>query len=225
MRFRTTGTTGGRGMVAASLFLLVLVLTGCSAADPGPQPTPTPTPTPTQSQTLSPQQKPEEQHEQASNALPASNPQWIDVPAIGVKSSLVALGLNADQTVEVPPVDQPMQAGWYKHGPTPGQTGPAVVLGHVNGGGRDGVFARLHELRPGDEIRIGREDGQVARFVVERMDQVPKNQFPADAVYGNTSEPELRLITCGGSFDEDADSYRDNIIAYAVFTGVVDAEP
>lgn len=205
-------------MFAASLFLLVLVLTGCSAADPGPRPTPT------QSQSQPQSESREQEHEQTSNELPRSNPLWIDVPAIGAKSSLVPLGLNADHTVEVPPVDQPLQAGWYKHSPTPGQTGPAVVLGHVNGGGRDGVFARLHELRAGDEIRIGREDGQVARFVVERADQVPKNEFPADSVYGNTSEPELRLITCGGSFDEDADSYRDNIIVYAVFTGVVDAE-
>jgi sortase (surface protein transpeptidase) len=220
MRFRTTGTTGGRGVFAASLFL-VLVLTGCSTADPVQEPAPTPTRTESQPQSPSQQQK----HEQTSNELPRSNPLWIDVPAIGAKSSLVPLGLNADDTIEVPPVDQPMQAGWYKHSPTPGQTGPAVVLGHVNGGGRDGIFARLHELRAGDEIRIGREDGQVARFVVERTDQVPKNRFPSDAVYGNTSEPELRLITCGGSFDEDADSYRDNIIVFAVFTGVVDAEP
>ena len=208
MRFRTTG---GRGTLAASLFL-ALVLTGCSTADQDSQPTPTTT---TQQQTQSPQRK----HEQASTGLPRSTPLWMDVPAIGAKSSLVPLGLNADQTVEVPPVDQPMQAGWYKHGPTPGQTGPAVVLGHVNGGGHDGIFVRLHELRPGDEIRIGREDGRVARFVVERVDQVPKNRFPTDSVYGNTSEPELRLITCGGSFDEAADSYRDNIIVYAALTG------
>jgi hypothetical protein len=146
---------------------------------------------------------------------------WIDVPAIGAHSSLVPLGLNADRTVEVPPVDQPMQAGWYEHSPTPGQTGPSVVLGHVNGGGQDGVFARLHELGPGDEIRIGREDEQVARFVVERTEQLPKTDFPADEVYGDTTAPELRLITCGGSFDETADSYHDNVIVFAVFTGVV----
>jgi LPXTG-site transpeptidase (sortase) family protein len=116
-----------------------------------------------------------------------------------------------------------MQAGWYEHSPTPGQTGPSVVLGHVNGGGQDGIFARLHELKPGDEIRIGREDEQVARFVVERTEQFPKTEFPADQVYGDTKEPELRLITCGGSFDEAANSYRDNVIVFAVFTGVVDA--
>jgi sortase (surface protein transpeptidase) len=142
---------------------------------------------------------------------------WIDVPGIRAHSSLVPLGLNADRTVEVPPVEAPMQAGWYEHSPTPGQTGPSIVLGHVDGGGQDGIFARLHELAPGDEIRIGREDEQVARFVVERTEQFPKTEFPADQVYGDTKGPELRLITCGGSFDEAANSYRDNVIVFAVF--------
>jgi LPXTG-site transpeptidase (sortase) family protein len=155
--------------------------------------------------------------------VPRSLPVSIDIPAIGARSSLVPLGLNPDRTVEVPPVDRPMQAGWYEHSPTPGQTGPSVVLGHVNGGGQDGIFARLHELEPGDEIRIAREDKQVARFEVKRTEQFPKTEFPAEQVYGDTKEPELRLITCGGLFDEAANSYRDNVIAFAVFTGVVAA--
>jgi hypothetical protein len=217
LRFRTTGTQGGRGTLAASLFLVVLVLTGCSAPDTAAQPTPQPT-QPTSSRSGTP---PPPAGEPAT--LSRSNPVWIDVPGIRAHSSLVPLGLNADQTVEVPPVDQPMQAGWYEHSPTPGQTGPSVVLGHVNGGGQDGIFARLHELKPGDEIRIGREDKQVARFVVERTGQFPKTEFPADQVYGDTKGPELRLITCGGTFDEAANSYRDNVIVFAVFVGVADA--
>lgn len=214
MRFRTTGTRGGRGTLAASLLLVVLVLTGCSAPDTAARPTPQPT---------SPRSETSTPPANAPGRLSRSRPVWIDVPGIRAHSSLVPLGLNADRTVEVPPVDQPMQAGWYKHSPAPGQTGPSVVLGHVNGGGHDGIFARLHELKPGDEIRIGREDKQVTRFVVERTEQFPKTEFPADQVYGDTKEPELRLITCGGSFDETANSYRDNVIVFAVFTGVVDA--
>ncbi|GAA0535830.1 hypothetical protein GCM10011581_24640 [Saccharopolyspora subtropica] len=149
-------------------------------------------------------------------ALPASEPVWLEIPRIGARSSLVPLGLNPDRTVQVPPLDQPMLAGWYKHGPTPGETGPAVILGHVNGNGEEGIFARLRELRPGDEILVGRRDGRVARFVVQRMRQVPKARFPSDEVYGDTTGPELRLITCGGSFDKAARSYRDNIIAFAM---------
>jgi len=217
LRFRTTGTRGGRGTLAASLLLVVLILTGCSAPDTAAQPKPQPT------QPTSPRSATPPPHANEPGTLSRSRPVWIDVPGIRAHSSLVLLGLNADRTVEVPPVDPPMQAGWYEHSPTPGQTGPSVVLGHVNGGGQDGIFARLHELKPGDEIRIGREDEQVARFVVERTEQFPKTEFPADQVYGDTREPELRLITCGGSFDEAANSYRDNVIVFAVFTVVVDA--
>lgn len=141
-------------------------------------------------------------------------PVEIGIPRIGVSSSLVGLGLAADQTVEVPPVETPMQAGWFTGGPAPGQVGPAVVLGHVDGGGQAGVFHRLHELRPGDEIVIGLT-GATARFVVRGVDQVPKSQFPTEAVYGDTAVPELRLITCGGEFDRTARSYRDNVIVYA----------
>jgi Sortase domain len=202
-------------VLAASL-LVALAMTGCSGPAPAQQ-------SATSVPSTAPATREHRQPDRTSGGLAASRPLWIDVPGIGARSSLVPLGLNADRTVEVPPVDQPMQAGWYEHSPAPGQTGPAVILGHVNGGGQDGVFARLHELGPGDEIRVGREDGKVARFVVDRTEQVPKTRFPTEAVYGNTAEPQLRLITCGGTFDESADSYRDNIIAFATFTGVVGA--
>ncbi|WP_253828986.1 class F sortase [Prauserella aidingensis] len=142
-------------------------------------------------------------------------PDWVDVPVIDVHSSLIPLGLNDDGTVAVPALHRPMQAGWYRYGPVPGEVGPAVVLGHVNGDGRDGIFARLHELESGDEIRVGHDDGTVVRFRVTRVSQVPKERFPSDRVYGDTASPELRLITCGGEYDEEAESYRANVIVYA----------
>ena len=145
-------------------------------------------------------------------------PAEIEIPRIEATSSLVGLGLAADGTVEVPPVEQPMQAGWFTGAPKPGEPGPAVVLGHVNGSGRPGIFARLHELAEGDEILIRRTDGTVARFTVTRVDQVPKADFPTEAVYGDTEAPELRIVTCGGTFDHDAHSYRDNVIVYAELT-------
>ncbi|SFK41086.1 LPXTG-site transpeptidase (sortase) family protein [Amycolatopsis sacchari] len=144
-----------------------------------------------------------------------ADPSAVDIPKIGAHSSLVPLGVNADGTVQVPPVETPQQAGWYHEGPPPGDVGPAVILGHVDGKGQKGVFYRLHELKPGDEVTVSRVDGSVARFSVTRVDQVDKDQFPTEAVYGDTSDPELRLITCGGSFDHAAHSYRDNIIVYA----------
>jgi sortase (surface protein transpeptidase) len=90
-----------------------------------------------------------------------------------------------------------------------------VILGHVNGGGQAGIFSRLHELTAGDEVLIRRTDDTTLRFTVTRVDKVPKTHFPTDEVYGDTAGPELRLITCGGSFDRNAHSYRDNVIVYA----------
>lgn len=151
-------------------------------------------------------------------ALPASDPTGLRIPAIDATSTLVPLGLNADETVEVPPVETPMQAGWYRFGPTPGQLGPAVILGHVDGDGHDGIFARLHEIDPGDEVVVTRRDGRTATFTVTRVAQVPKTEFPVQEVYGDSDAAELRLITCGGSFDAERGSYRDNVIAYATLT-------
>jgi LPXTG-site transpeptidase (sortase) family protein len=154
---------------------------------------------------------------ETSSTTPAiATPAEIVIPRIEATSTLVELGLNADQTVQVPPVDTPQQAGWFTGAPKPGERGPAVVLGHVNGGGQAGVFSRLHELTVGDEVMIRRTDDTTVRFSVTRVDQVSKATFPTEQVYGDTAGPELRLITCGGSFDRHAHSYRDNVIVYAV---------
>ncbi|MEU3269295.1 class F sortase [Saccharomonospora sp. NPDC006951] len=206
-RSRVRGNRSGRGTIATFLALVAVVLSGCSAEQPDGPGSPSPAPASPAANTP------------PVTALPRSAPEWVDVPGIGAHSSLVPLGLNPDRTVTVPPVDEPMQAGWYQYSPTPGETGPAVILGHVDGGGEDGIFARLHELDAGDEIRVGRSDGSVARFVVERMAREPKSAFPSDEVYGDTEGPELRLITCGGVFDAAEGSYRDNIIAFATFAG------
>jgi hypothetical protein len=152
--------------------------------------------------------------------LPFSNPVELRIDEINASSTLVPLGLNPDQTVEVPPVSQLLQAGWYKLGPTPGALGPAVILGHINGGGQPGIFARLHELKPGDQVKVTRVDGKTALFTVTKLEQVSKDSFPTAQVYGDTSVAELRLITCGGSFDRSKHSYVDNIIVFATLTGV-----
>ena len=147
--------------------------------------------------------------------MPPSEPTELSVPRIGAKSSLIPLGLNPDETVEVPPVEKPTQAGWYKHARTPGESGPAVLLGHVDGNKQPGIFFRLKELAAGDEVEVSRKDGTTAKFRVRKTEQIAKDSFPTEAVYGETDQPELRLITCGGSFDQAAHSYRDNIIVYA----------
>jgi sortase (surface protein transpeptidase) len=148
-------------------------------------------------------------------AVSAQAPVEVRIPALDARSSLVPLGVDADGTAEVPPIDQPLQAGWYRYGPAPGDVGPAVLLGHVDGGGRPGIFHRLAELTAGDLVEVTRPDLTTATFTVRRVDRVAKRDFPTDAVYGETATPQLRLITCGGVFDQATGDYEDNVIVYA----------
>ncbi|MDT7680160.1 MAG: hypothetical protein QOG57_470 [Pseudonocardiales bacterium] len=152
--------------------------------------------------------------------LAAAAPVGLRIDSINASSTLVPLGLNANRTVTVPPVATPMQAGWYRLGPAPGAPGPAVILGHVNGDGKEGIFARLNEVKPGDQVKVSRADGKTAVFTVTKLQQVAKNAFPTTAVYGDTPAAELRLVTCGGDFDQSKHSYADSIIAFATLTSV-----
>jgi hypothetical protein len=146
--------------------------------------------------------------------LPPSPPARLEIPAIGVSTPLVRLGLLADGTMEVPR-DYGV-AGWFTGGPMPGQLGPAVVAGHVDSRTGPAVFYRLRDLRPGDQLRVVRADGRVVRFEVESLARYPKREFPDDEVFGATTTPALRLITCAGDFDRSQRSYRDNLVVSAI---------
>jgi len=137
------------------------------------------------------------------------------IPAIGVDTSVVALGRNADGGAQVP--SGTSYASWYDLGPRPGQLGPAVILGHVDSYSGPGVFFRLRSLLPGDEIMV--QAGQdVIRFEVSKLVTYPKDRFATAAVLGPTPDSELRLITCGGPFDSSIGHYEDNIVVYAILT-------
>ncbi|MFH9012758.1 class F sortase [Streptomyces sp. NPDC017943] len=151
-------------------------------------------------------------------ALARSVPVRLLIPAIGVDTPLLRLGLAADGTVEVPPVTAHDRAGWYRHSPTPGSTGPSVILGHVTVGPYgDGVFRHLDRLRRGERVVARLENGTAAWFAVTAVRTVPKDAFPADDVYGDVDRPELRLITCGGA--RTGDGYADNVIVFAALSG------
>ena len=145
--------------------------------------------------------------------LPLSAPVRLEIPAIGVTSALVRLGLNADGTMQVPGDFQ--AAGWFTGAPQPGQLGPALIAGHVDSRTGPAVFYHLRDLRPGDEVRVVRADRRVVRFRVDSLASYPKQALPDDAVYGATTTPALRLITCAGSFDRSRRSYRDNLVVSA----------
>ncbi|MED7950473.1 class F sortase, partial [Streptomyces sp. BE303] len=144
----------------------------------------------------------------------ASAPTRLLVPAAGVDAPVPGLGLNADGTVEVPTVARADEAGWYRNGPTPGENGPAVLIGHYDTANGPAVFHKLPKLRPGDLIQVRREDGSTVDFRVRSLLQAAKDRFPTEAVYGDTAAPELRLITCGGRIGADG-HWTDNIIVVA----------
>jgi hypothetical protein len=153
--------------------------------------------------------------------LPRSEPVSIDVPAIGVHSSLQYLGLTAQGTLEVPaPGPHYNEAAWYKYSPAPGSLGPAIIIGHVDSAAQGpSVFFNLGDLRPGDKVLVSRTDGLVAVFKVDAVRRYPKDHFPTMLVYGNTDHAALRLITCGGPFDYATGHYLDNIVVFASLVG------
>jgi sortase (surface protein transpeptidase) len=147
---------------------------------------------------------------------PAAEPVRLRIPAIGVDTALVPLGVDADGAL-VPPAAFD-RAGWFAGGPNPGDVGPAVLAGHVDSRTGPAVFWRLRDLRPGDEVVVDRADGTAVRFAVTGTARSPKADFPTEAVYGPTPRAELRLVTCGGDFDRSRRSYTDNLVVFAQLT-------
>lgn len=170
---------------------------------PGPQPAEVVTPTPQPSSTR-------------SSTLPSSPPAKISIPAVGIHSRLQPLGLNRDGSLQVPAPPHYNEAGWYTGSPQPGQTGPAVILGHLDGVGiARSVFFNLGAVRPHDHVQITRADGRSLTFTVYRVKRYAKDDFPTQLVYGNTTDPELRLITCGGRIDPVTGHYQDDTVVFA----------
>lgn len=132
-------------------------------------------------------------------------------------SPVLKLGLAADGTVEVPSVAEADRIGWYTKGVTPGETGPAVLIGHFDTARGPAVLKDVARVRTGEQITVSRADGTTAVFRIRELEQVDKKEFPTAKVYGNTDRPELRVITCGGDI---TDGHRpDNIILYADLVG------
>ena len=147
-----------------------------------------------------------------------STPVALRIPAINLAVSLSTLGLNPDRTVQVPTDFQ--EPGWFDLGPSPGQVGSAVILGHVDSYQGPAVFFRLRALHPSDQVEVSLADGMIAHFMVTTVVQYPKDQFPAEQVYASHGGSALQLVTCGGAFDTHTRSYLSNVVAYTTLTSV-----
>lgn len=141
----------------------------------------------------------------------------VRIPDIEVDAPIIPLQVG-ESGVLLPPARNDI-AGWWKDGPEPGESGPAVIAGHVDSHTGPAVFFRLPDLPPGAQVFIDRADRTTAVFTTYRLERHSKDEFPTDAVYGSTSNAEIRIITCGGDFDDTNDRYLANVIAFARRSG------
>ncbi|MEH0842782.1 class F sortase [Micromonospora sp. CPCC 205711] len=147
--------------------------------------------------------------------LPGSPPTRIAISSIDLQAPVHHVGIAADGSIAVPDATRAQEAGWYDQGPTPGQYGPAVLVGHVDTTTGPAVFHGLKELRTGDTVEVTREDHRVAVFEVDQVERYGKDRLPTDEIFGDFSRPNLRLITCGGRWVGGETGYADNVVVYA----------
>jgi hypothetical protein len=164
---------------------------------------------------------PDEPPPRAFPVLEPSRPVSLSIPAIKVSAPIMQVGLAGDGSVDVPPLQKHNEAGWFDEGPTPGQFGPAIIVGHADTRSGPSVFHDLKRLKPGQKISIHRRDDSTAIFEINSVEHFGKTKLPVSRVYGDYSRPELRLMTCGGTWLGGSQGYEDN---YVVFASLISAD-
>lgn len=145
--------------------------------------------------------------------LSKSEPVSLNIPDVGISTSLSTVGKQQDNTLEVPVSAE--IPGWYRLSPTPGELGPSIIVGHVDSPKGPAVFWRLRELTAGQIIEVKRADNTTAKFKITEILQFEQNNFPTEKVYGNIEHAGLRLITCGGTFNRITQQYSHNTVVFA----------
>ncbi|MFD8231923.1 class F sortase [Streptomyces sp. NPDC059696] len=151
--------------------------------------------------------------------LPRSRATRLLIPYLRLDAPVMDLGLDRDRRLTAPPDDDPKLVGWYRHGASPGEQGTAVAVGHLDTDSGPAVFAGLTELKPGRIVEARRADGRIAVYTVDKIKSYEKAHFPSQEVYGTRGRPELRLITCGGTYDRRK-GYSGNLVVFAHLTAV-----
>jgi hypothetical protein len=149
----------------------------------------------------------------APKTLPRSQPISLTIADLGIDTSIIVVGQNSDKTMQVPTA--PDTTGWYELGPSPGELGPAIIVGHVDSPKGPAIFWRLRELQTGQIIEIKRSDEKTVSYKVDSVRQFDQDNFPTEDVYGNIDHVGLRLITCGGIYDRDVQRYSHNTVVFA----------
>lgn len=157
----------------------------------------------------------------AAKPLGDARPQRLDIPSMGVRAPVVTSVLDDRGAIEPPPYARAGAVGWYAAGTRPGAAGAALFVGHVDTQTRPAVFYKLSAVRVGETVRVVRDDGTIAVFTIEDVQVIERDRFDARRAYGTrqSGRAELRLITCGGSFDRTDGSYTANVVVSAYLTG------
>ncbi|KUL72682.1 class F sortase [Streptomyces sp. NRRL WC-3604] len=187
------------------------------ATGPATAPTPSPSPRPRTTRTATPAPRPAGTSA-PPRTLPRSPATRIVIPYIGVDADLMDLALDSERRLTTPPEDKPELAGWYTDGPSPGEPGTAIAVGHLDTNTGPAVFGGLGELKRGKRVEVRRADGRTAVYTVDAIKSYEKDKFPNRLVYGTRNRPELRLITCGGNYDRRT-GYSGNVVVFAHLTG------
>ncbi|MGW4117791.1 class F sortase [Nocardia sp. NPDC004711] len=195
-----------RGALVAVVAIILALVTGCSSSGASHSAASTTTAAASASGV------------KTAAAISRSTPVSFDIASIKASGSLIAVGLNADGSVQVP--TDYLQAGWYQQGPAPGEQGSAVILGHVDSYKGTGVFFYLKKVKPGDMIDVKRADGKTAHFKVTDVRMYLKSQFPDQLVFGPRGGATLQVVTCGGQFDQAAKSYESNVVVFSSLDSV-----
>ncbi|MFH9617340.1 class F sortase [Streptomyces pratensis] len=163
--------------------------------------------------------KPQEKVPASHSPLVHSRPVKVAIPAIFIEAPVTGLGLDKKGRLGAPPLNRPKLVGWYRKGPSPGEAGTSLLVGHRDTATGPAIFLNLNALRRGDTVKITRADKRTAVFTVDEVKTYTKDEFPDDKVYGATGRPELRLLTCGGRFDKKG-GYSANVVVFAHLTSL-----
>ncbi|MET9435149.1 class F sortase [Streptomyces sp. NPDC006551] len=161
----------------------------------------------------------------AHSPLRPAEPRRVDIPSLGITAPIVPRGLDRTGAVDSPPYEMARSVGWYERGTRPGAEGAALFVGHVDTETRPAVFYGLSAARPGAKVHVTRSDGSIAEFTIDDVQVVTRDRFDPHEVYGQRrpDRAELRLITCGGTFDRAAGAYTANVVVSAYLTGAAKA--
>lgn len=162
----------------------------------------------------------------AHEPIKGATPRSVEIPSIGIRAPVVSRGLDEDGAITPPSFDTPQTVGWYGSGTEPGAKGPALFVGHVDTETKPAVFYGLSAARPGARVEVTRTDGTIAEFTIDDVQVFTRERFNAQKAYGPRKDgrAELRLITCGGTYDRSAHTYTANVVVSAYLTGEKSAE-